>query len=220
VSTINEEVRTTEYAPAIFQAIRKMDNITDEMVQKSLDTELNRTQVFKAKESAGKSGSFFFFSFDKQFLLKTMNDHEMEVFTNCLPEYYEHLLKYPDSLVARIYGVFTVRMEELVPVHILLMSNAAQAGKSIDYVFDLKGSEINREVKEKDITPGGTLKDQNLLTSMKSEVFLLMQKKDMRSIMNQIAHDIKFLAAHNLMDYSLLLIVETNPKWIEKMARK
>lgn len=85
MSTINEEVRTTEYAPAIFQAIRKMDNITDEMVQKSLDTELNRTQVFKAKESAGKSGSFFFFSFDKQFLLKTMNDHEMDVFTNCLP---------------------------------------------------------------------------------------------------------------------------------------
>jgi len=26
---INEEVKTTEYAPAIFEAIRKMDNITD-----------------------------------------------------------------------------------------------------------------------------------------------------------------------------------------------
>lgn len=105
-------------------------------------------------------------------------------------------------------------------MHILLMSNAAQAGKSIDYCFDLKGSEINREVKEKEITPGGTLKDQNLLKIMKSEVFLMMQKKDVRCVMNQIAHDIKFLAAHNIMDYSLLLIVETNPKWIEKMARK
>jgi hypothetical protein len=30
--TINEEVRTTEYAPAIFEAIRKMDNITDAMI--------------------------------------------------------------------------------------------------------------------------------------------------------------------------------------------
>lgn len=61
--------------------------------------------------------------------------------------------------MARIYGIFTVRMEELVPVHILLMSNAAQCGKLIEYVFDLKGSMINREVKEKDITKGGTLKD-------------------------------------------------------------
>jgi hypothetical protein len=38
-------------------------------------------------------------------------------------------------------------MEELVPVHILLMSNAAQAGSLIENVFDLKGSVINREVK-------------------------------------------------------------------------
>lgn len=30
--TINEEVKTTEYAPAIFAALRKMDNITDEMI--------------------------------------------------------------------------------------------------------------------------------------------------------------------------------------------
>lgn len=78
--TINEEVRTTEYAPAIFEAIRKMDNITDAMIQRSLNTEPNRSQVFKAKESAGKSGSFFFFSYDKKFLLKTMNDNEMKVF--------------------------------------------------------------------------------------------------------------------------------------------
>jgi 1-phosphatidylinositol-4-phosphate 5-kinase len=62
---INEEVKTTEYAPAIFKAIRDMDKITDEMIIKSLDTEANRQQMFKAKESAGKSGSFFFFSFDR-----------------------------------------------------------------------------------------------------------------------------------------------------------
>jgi hypothetical protein len=64
--------------------------------------------VFKAKESAGKSGSFFFFSYDKKFLLKTMNDSEMDVFQKALPEYFNHLRKNPDSLLARIYGIFTV----------------------------------------------------------------------------------------------------------------
>lgn len=58
-----------------------------------------------------------------------------------------HLKKNRNSLLARIYGIFTVCMEDIVPVHILLMSNAAQAGKLIDKVFDLKGSIINREVK-------------------------------------------------------------------------
>lgn len=63
--TISEEVKITEYAPAIFAAIRKMDNISDSMVQNSLDVQKNRDQVFKAKESAGKSGSFFFFCYDR-----------------------------------------------------------------------------------------------------------------------------------------------------------
>ena len=88
-----------------------------------------------------------------------MNDREMKVFNDCLPEYLQHFRENPDSLLARIYGVFTVRMEELVPVHILLMSNAAQCGKMIEYVFDLKGSETNRKVPADEITPGGTLKD-------------------------------------------------------------
>jgi hypothetical protein len=38
---MNEEVLITEYAPAIFDVIKGMDNITAAMVQKSLDTELN-----------------------------------------------------------------------------------------------------------------------------------------------------------------------------------
>ena len=54
-----------------------------------------------------------------------MNDNEMYIFKKILPEYLNHLKQNPNSLIARIYGIFTVNMEELVPVHILLMSNAA-----------------------------------------------------------------------------------------------
>ena len=64
--------------------------------------------MFKAGEGAGRSGSFFFFSFDKKFLIKTMNDNEMAVFTGMLPSYLNHFMKNPDSLLARIYGIFTV----------------------------------------------------------------------------------------------------------------
>lgn len=113
-----------------------------------------------------------------------MNNHEMTVFQKMLPKYFEHLRQNPESLIARIYGIFTVRMEELVPVHILLMANAAQAGKNIEYVFDLKGSEINREVKESEITKGGTLKDQNMLKICKEEIIMVMQKTDRTRIMN------------------------------------
>jgi len=81
--------------------------------------------VFKAKESAGKSGSFFFFSYDRKFLIKTMNNKELDIFLKALPDYVYHLKNNSSSLIARIYGVFTVRMENLVAVHLLLMANSA-----------------------------------------------------------------------------------------------
>lgn len=150
--------------------------------------------MFKAKESAGKSGSFFFFSYDSQFLLKTMNDNEKEVFVKCLTSYLNFLMENPDSLLARIYGIFTVNMEDLVPVHILLMSNAAQTGKHIEKVFDLKGSIINRHVKiDSEIKPSSTLKDVNLLDATKEDNLLLFRVKEREQIMNKIQKDINFL---------------------------
>ena len=74
--TINEEVQVIEWAPAVFHAIKKMDKITPEMIEHSLSTDANTKQLFKAKESAGKSGSFMFSTFDKRFLIKTMNTNE------------------------------------------------------------------------------------------------------------------------------------------------
>lgn len=39
--TINEEVKVTEWAPAVFHAIRKMDGITATMIEESLSTDSN-----------------------------------------------------------------------------------------------------------------------------------------------------------------------------------
>ena len=171
-----------------------MDGVTNKQIGISLCIEYNRQQVFKAKESAGKSGSFFFFSFDKKFLIKTMNNSELEVFRKALPKYLLFLKQNPNSLIARIYGVFSVQMEDIVPVHLLLMANSAQTGKNIENIFDLKGSIINREVKPQDIRPGGTLKDVNLLNLKIENMFLRFQRKDMRRIMMQIYQDIRFLS--------------------------
>jgi len=179
--------------------------------------------VFKAKESAGKSGSFFFFSYDKRFLIKTMNNNELRVFKEALPDYVQHIRKNPKSLIARIYGVFTVMMKDLVPVHLLLMSNSAQVGKDYELCFDLKGSIINREVPKHEIKPKGTLKDVNLINMKKSklnEPFLLFRQKDRLKLFLLIQVDILFLCNHNLMDYSLLLFVEKNPNYQEPMIKK
>lgn len=47
-----------------------------ESIIQSLDIESNRSAVFKAGESAGASGSFFFFSHDNKFIIKTLNKED------------------------------------------------------------------------------------------------------------------------------------------------
>ena len=54
-----------------------------------------------------------------------------------------------------------------------------------------------------------------LVKILKDEFLMVFQHRDRALIMEQIFKDIKFLSLHNLMDYSLLLIIETNPEWIE-----
>ena len=41
------------------------------------------------------------------------------------------------------------------------------------------------------------------------------QKSDMRIICERILKDITFMAHHRLMDYSLLLITESNPDFVD-----
>ena len=144
--SINEEVKIIEYAPSVFQTVKFMDEVTSDQIRESLSTEKNHKSVFKAKESAGKSGSFFFFSFDRRFIIKTMNSSEKKVFIDALPSYMLHLKQNPRSLIARIYGVFTVEMEDIEPVDLLLMANCAHSCSLIENVFDLNGSEVNRKV--------------------------------------------------------------------------
>jgi 1-phosphatidylinositol-4-phosphate 5-kinase len=58
----------------------------------------------------GKSGSFFFFSHDDNFLIKTMTLGDFNAFKKIFLYYFEHVNTNQDSLLARIYGVYSVKM--------------------------------------------------------------------------------------------------------------
>jgi hypothetical protein len=48
-----------------FANLRELDGITSDQIVESLQPSSNRSNVFKAGEASGASGSFFFFSHDK-----------------------------------------------------------------------------------------------------------------------------------------------------------
>jgi 1-phosphatidylinositol-4-phosphate 5-kinase len=113
VIIINETVKVTEYAPDAFAYLRRHDEIDQDVIVRSLSPELNRDSVFKAGESQGKSGSFFFFSHDKNFIIKTMTDSDLLAFKKTFSDYFRNVSAFPNCLLARIYGIYSVEMEDM-----------------------------------------------------------------------------------------------------------
>ena len=116
----------------------------------SLNVEENRTNVFNAGEGAGQSGSFFFHSKDNKFLIKTLRGSEKDVLLGMLDDFIDHIIMTENkSLLARIYGLFTIVSNKYDPLDVIIMQNTCQltSKKAQKMIFDLKGSTYGRLTK-------------------------------------------------------------------------
>ena len=93
-----------------------------------------------------------------------MTSSELALFLRIHPNLSEHYQKVPNSLIAKKFGVFTVKMRGLNAVHIMLLENTLRLKNpsQLKYIFDLKGSLVNRKTKGK-TKATTTLKDINFL---------------------------------------------------------
>ena len=73
---IDISMEIESHCEEIFKVIREKDKIGAQEIYLSLKMENNIDKVFQAGEGAGKSGSFFFFSHDNRFLIKTVTKTE------------------------------------------------------------------------------------------------------------------------------------------------
>ena len=80
-----------------------------------------------------------------------MKKSEVVTMLKILPAYIEHHRKNPNSLLAKIFGVFTVKKKGFNKQHIMLMENTRQLQKKENemFVYDLKGSSHGRYSKGK-----------------------------------------------------------------------
>ncbi|XP_026733708.1 1-phosphatidylinositol 3-phosphate 5-kinase-like isoform X1 [Trichoplusia ni] len=154
----------------------------------------------------GKSGSTFCKTKDDRYVLKEMTKPEWQQFLEFAPHYFNYVTtcrqnKQP-SLLARILGVFSVGgagSGVLVLEHVWYGCGGATR-------FDLKGSSRHR------LAPGSSpavLMDENLL-NLRWETPLYVQSHTGAVLWDSIERDSSFLAAHDVMDYSLLLGLHGN----------
>ncbi|KAJ3073324.1 Phosphatidylinositol-4-phosphate 5-kinase [Podochytrium sp. JEL0797] len=187
-----------DYAPWVFRQIRQVFMVDAPEYLLSLTGKY----VLSELGSPGKSGSFFYFSQDYRFIIKTISKTEHKFFRRILKGYYEHVQANPDTLLCRIFGLHRVKIPGGQKIRFVVMGNVFPANKDIHETFDLKGSTVGRVVRAEDIQPHSTLKDLNFM-QMQKTIHLGPHKKEM--FLRQLEKDALFLQIHHVMDYSLLL---------------
>ena len=95
-----------DFAPAVFMNIREQNKIRNDDYLKSIGPERIISNLIKGNVntlselvSTGKSGSFFYFTADGKYTIKTINLKECRVFRNFIKQYHEHLMENPNSLI-------------------------------------------------------------------------------------------------------------------------
>ena len=134
-----------EYAPQIFRNILKKDKINQNYLNSSFNLLDNMKNISKLQISEGKSGSFFFFTNDNRFLIKTISKGErIALMGNFLQKYYDTINENENSsLLGRIYGLYTIKVGFFSSVDVILMENLCPISSEVEISINLVcGEEI------------------------------------------------------------------------------
>lgn len=184
-----------DYAPLVFRFLREKFGISEDSYKNSIKGDTN---AMIEKFTEGASGSFFYFSEDGRYIVKTLTKGEAEFLITLLPYYTDYMASHPDSLLTKFLGFHSVKLYTLT-LYFVVMESVFLTQHKIHARYDLKGSWIDRHASVKKGKVEGVFKDKDL-------TFKLSLAQDKRTaFLDAIASDSRFLASHNVMDYSLLL---------------
>ncbi|PTB69042.1 phosphatidylinositol-4-phosphate 5-kinase [Trichoderma citrinoviride] len=200
VPSAKYDFKFKDYAPWVFRHLRQAFRLDPADYLMSLTGKY----ILSELGSPGKSGSFFYFSRDYKYIIKTIHHAEHKFLRKILKEYYEHVTKNPNTLLSQFYGLHRVKMPYGKKIHFVVMNNLFPPHRDVHRTFDLKGSTIGRDYKEEDLekNPRATLKDLNWLRR-KQNLELGIQKKKL--FLEQLQRDVALLKRLHIMDYSLLV---------------
>jgi len=106
-------------------------------------------QTFAELCSSGKSGSFFYFTMNNCFLLKTIPRHEFKLMKTILKNYHTHITDNPETLISKCYGIHKVifhssKYKSNKKIYFCVQDNVFRTPLKIDLRYDLKGSLYGR----------------------------------------------------------------------------
>ncbi len=206
--------------PSIFSLLRTTFGITPKKYRESFKIR-NAADIDKEgmleKFTEGKSGSFFYFTRDFRYIIKTVTTEEEKFLQKIAYKYYHHMQNNPDSLIARFYGLHKVKLApEQRYITVVVMDNIFHNKEhlSMHERYDLKGSWVGRRSikgsRERNAYKG-TLKDLDL-----GDKKIWVGTENKQILISQLKEDAQFLASCDIMDYSMLLGVHNHSKFGER----
>jgi len=213
-----------DYAPQVFYNIRRIFRIKTLEYARALGPEQllavyrGNFKGFTELASTGKSGSFFYYSYDSKYVLKTVSEEEFRFFRKMLPTYYKHLRDHPNSLITRFYGCHKIifyksGIGRSKNFRFVIMNNVFSKGEKVHIRYDLKGSTVGRQVLMKPddimyillfIISDPTIARKELDLKNENRKFKL-GKEQRRFLLETIKNDCIFFEKNNINDYSLLI---------------
>lgn len=200
-----------DYCPEVFRELRALFGLDPADYLMSLTSKY----ILSELNSPGKSGSFFYFSRDYKYIIKTIHHSEHRHLRKTLKDYYTHIKENPDTLISQFYGLHRVKMPisfrnkvKHRKIYFLVMNNLFPPHLEMHTTFDLKGStwgrftKVTKDKEPKDQNHFPVLKDLNWLEQERSIEFGPLKKK---KFLVQLKKDVELLSRLNIMDYSLLL---------------
>ena len=189
-----------DYSPWVFRHLRGIFGLDPADYLMSLTSKY----ILSELGSPGKSGSFFYFSRDYKYIIKTIRHGEHLFLRKILKDYYGHVTQNPNTLISQFYGLHRVKTPFGRKIHFVVMNNLFPPHRDIHTTFDLKGSTIGRDYSEEKLAqnPRATLKDLNWL---RRDMNLNLGPAKKAVFLEQVERDVKLLQKLGIMDYSLLL---------------
>lgn len=191
-----------DYAPTVFRELRRLFGLdpADYLVS------LTSKYILSELNSPGKSGSFFYYSRDYRFIIKTIHYSEHRHLRKILKLYYEHVKHNPNTMLSQFYGLHRVKMPIYYGRHrriyFIVMNNLFPPHRDLSKVYDLKGSTMGRYTFPKSGNTQEVLKDLNWL--QEEEVIRFGPLKH-KIFVDQLRKDVELLIKMSIMDYSFLI---------------
>ena len=199
------KINLIEYYGQKFQKLRKLYRINLEYFFHSI------SEIQNFNPSGGKTDADFFMTKDKKYVAKEINSTEFKSFLKFCPDYITYLTEIHNSnrksLLCLIFALFKVNKK-----YYIIMENLyffIKNEENIVKTYDLKGSELNRLVFK--IKKKQTLPDTNFQIERNGDP-VYMEAKKIKNLMEILKRDTFFLSKKELVDYSLLLVLDVGNK--------